>query len=50
MTTHKMEAIELRCLVCRAAFDLVRGDGPIVLRHVAYGYDFVHDAAPVPVS
>ena len=45
MTSLQTAAPELRCLVCRAAFDLAGGEAAIVLRHVAYGYDFVHDGA-----
>jgi len=43
MTSLQTEAPELRCLVCCAAFDLAEGEAAIVLRHVAYGFDFVHD-------
>jgi len=35
----------LRCVVCRSFFDFTVGDTAAVLRHVAYGYDFVHDGA-----
>jgi hypothetical protein len=37
------EKPELRCVVCLTAFDFRAGEAPLVLRHVAYGYDFVHD-------
>jgi hypothetical protein len=33
----------LRCLVCGEPFDFAAGEAAVVLRHVAYGYDFVHD-------
>ena len=33
----------LRCVVCGAAFDFAAGESAVVLRHVAYGHDFVHD-------
>ena len=33
---------ELRCIVCRERFDFSRGETAIVLRQIAYGYDFVH--------
>jgi hypothetical protein len=36
---------ELRCVTCRRAFDFQAGDEALVLRHVSYGYDFVHDSA-----
>jgi len=36
---------ELRCVVCRGAFDFAAGETALVLRHVAYGHDFVHDGA-----
>jgi hypothetical protein len=32
----------LRCFVCRQAFDFETHEVAVVLRHVAYGYDFVH--------
>jgi hypothetical protein len=33
----------LRCVVCRRPFAFASGDAALVLRHTAYGYDFVHD-------
>ena len=36
-------AYQLRCVVCRSLFDFAAGEAALVLRHVAYGYDFVHD-------
>ena len=33
----------LRCAVCRKPFEFADGEAALVLRHVAYGYDFVHD-------
>jgi hypothetical protein len=33
---------ELRCIVCREPFDFASGEIALVLRHIAYGYDFVH--------
>jgi hypothetical protein len=33
----------LRCVICRTAFQFRSGESALVLRHVAYGYDFVHD-------
>jgi len=36
---------ELRCVVCHRAFDFAAQEAALVLRHVAYGYDFVHDNA-----
>ena len=32
----------LRCLICRQPFDFKAHEAPVVLRHVAYGYDFAH--------
>jgi len=29
--------------VCRSCFDFTAGETALILRHVAYGYDFVHD-------
>jgi hypothetical protein len=40
-----MHAPVLHCVICRRGFDFQAGDAPVVLRHVAYGYDFVHDGA-----
>jgi hypothetical protein len=34
--------LTLRCIVCHEAFDFAAGETAIILRHVAYGYDFVH--------
>jgi hypothetical protein len=31
--------------VCRRAFDFNAGETAVILRHIAYGYDFVHDGA-----
>jgi hypothetical protein len=33
----------MRCVICRQAFDFTNGETAVVLRHVAYGYDFAHD-------
>jgi hypothetical protein len=33
----------LRCVVCGRPFDFAAGETAIVLRHIAYGYDFAHD-------
>jgi hypothetical protein len=35
----------LRCVICRTAFQFRSGESALVLRHVAYGYDFVHEGA-----
>jgi len=35
-------APQLQCLVCKREFDFASGETAIVLRHVAYYYDFVH--------
>lgn len=34
-----------RCVVCHRPFAFESGESAIVLRHVAYGYDFAHDGA-----
>lgn len=34
---------ELKCVVCKRGFDFIGGEVAIVLRHVAYYYDFAHD-------
>jgi hypothetical protein len=33
----------LKCVVCKREFDFNAGESAIVLRHVAYYYDFAHD-------
>jgi hypothetical protein len=33
---------ELHCVVCHQAFDFAAGQTAVVLRHIAYGYDFAH--------
>jgi hypothetical protein len=38
-------AFTLRCTTCQCPFDFGIGESAVVLRHVAYGYDFVHDGA-----
>jgi hypothetical protein len=35
----------LQCMVCHRPFDFAFGETAVVLRHVAYGHDFVHDGA-----
>ncbi len=35
----------LSCLVCHRPFDFEDGETAVVLRHVAYAYDFVHPGA-----
>ena len=35
----------LRCVVCRRPFAFADGEVAVVLRHVAYGFDFAHDGA-----
>jgi hypothetical protein len=34
--------LQLRCVVCHLPFDFAHGETAVVLRHIAYGYDFVH--------
>lgn len=34
--------LQLRCIVCHLPFDFARNETAVVLRHIAYGYDFVH--------
>jgi hypothetical protein len=33
----------LRCIVCKRTFDFASGETAVILRHVAYYNDFVHD-------
>jgi hypothetical protein len=35
----------MRCVICRQQFDYAAGQTAVVLRHVAYGYDFAHAGA-----
>jgi hypothetical protein len=35
-------ATPLECVVCKRGFDFASGETAVVLRHVAYYYDFVH--------
>src|SRR5215831_6015096 len=39
---------ELHCVVCQQAFDFAAQEAALVLRHVAYGYDSVHDTPALP--
>jgi hypothetical protein len=34
--------LQLRCIVCHQPFDFGRHETAAVIRHIAYGYDFVH--------
>ena len=34
---------ELQCVVCKRRFDFTAGEAAVVLRHVAYYYDFAHE-------
>jgi len=40
-----LETVELRCVVCHKPFDFGSGQVAIVLKHIAYGYDFAHEGA-----
>jgi hypothetical protein len=33
----------LRCVVCHKPFNFAAGQAAMVLKHIAYGYDFAHD-------
>jgi len=35
--------MSLRCVVCRSPFNFAAGETALVLQHVAYGHDFVHE-------
>jgi hypothetical protein len=43
MPTSQPVTSALRCIVCCVPFDFAAGETAVVLRHVAYGCDFVHD-------
>src|SRR5437868_5710716 len=36
---------EMRSVVCHTPFDFAAGQAAIVLKHIAYGYDFAHSGA-----
>jgi hypothetical protein len=38
-----MTAVPLYCTVCHRSFDFERGEVAVVLKHIAYGYDYVHE-------
>ena len=38
-------AVQLYCIVCHQSFDFESGEGAVVLKHIANGYDCVHDGA-----
>jgi hypothetical protein len=40
----------LRCVVCHKPFDFAAGQTALVLKHIAYGYDFVHDGKCVAAA
>jgi hypothetical protein len=40
----------LRCVVCHRPFDFAAGQTALVLKHIAYGYDFVHDGKCVATA
>jgi hypothetical protein len=40
----------LRCVVCGHAFDFAAGESAVVMRHVAYGHDFVHDGRCLAIA
>ena len=44
-TPHRPAALSLRCLICRRAFDFAGGDTAVIVKHVAYANDFVHEGA-----
>ena len=35
----------MRCVICHQQFEFAKGQTAVVLHHVAYGYDFVHEGA-----
>jgi hypothetical protein len=35
----------MRCVICRQYIDFAAGEVAVVLRHVAYGFDFAHSGA-----
>ena len=38
-------AVALRCAICHRPFNFAANEAAVVLRHVAYGYDFAHEGA-----
>lgn len=45
--THEIQAaaVQLYCIVCGQSFDFDTGEVAIILKHIANGYDYVHDGA-----
>ena len=43
MSTSIAPHRQVHCIVCRQPFDFIGGEVAFVLKHVAYGFDFVHD-------
>jgi hypothetical protein len=35
----------VKCFVCKKPFNFAAGESALILRHIAYGYDFVHEGA-----
>ncbi len=44
-SAYQASAFKLQCATCQRPFDFGSGESAVVLRHVAYGYDFAHDGA-----
>jgi len=40
----------VQCIVCSRAFDFDTGESALILKHVAYNYDFVHPVACAEVA
>ena len=40
----------LRCIVCRQPFNFSTGPAAVVLKHIAYGYDFAHEGSCVETA
>jgi hypothetical protein len=41
----KTAAVQLYCIVCHQSFDFETGESAVILKHIANGYDYVHDGA-----
>src|SRR5438105_10203034 len=41
----EVEQVQISCAICHQSFAFGLGETAIVLKHIAYGYDYVHDGA-----
>jgi hypothetical protein len=41
----QVATVQLYCAICHRPFNFAAGETAIVLKHIAYGYDYVHEGA-----